>query len=119
MDIEKFREYCLSKPCVTEDFPFDEDLLTFRICNKIFACISMSNPELAVMKCDPEKALELREQYSSIEGAFHWNKKFWNQIRFNSDANDKLIFSLVDHSYDEVVKKLTKKEKSQIMGSDS
>ena len=111
MDIEKFREYCLSKPCVTEDFPFDEDLLTFRVCNKIFACIAMSNPELAVMKCDPERAVLLREQYSAIEGAFHWNKKFWNQIHFNSDAGDKLILELVDHSYDEVVKKLTKKER--------
>jgi len=111
MDIEKFREYCLSKPCVTEDFPFDEDLLTFRVCNKIFACIAMSNPELAVMKCAPERAVLLREQYSAIEGAFHWNKKFWNQIHFNSDAGDKLILELVDHSYDEVVKKLTKKER--------
>ena len=114
MDIEKFREYCLSKPCVTEDFPFDEDLLTFRVCNKIFACIAMSNPELAVMKCDPERALELREQYSAIEGAFHWNKKFWNQVHFNGDAGDKLILELVDHSYQEVVKKLTKKERESI-----
>ena len=111
MDIEKFREYCLSKPCVTEDFPFDEDLLTFRVCNKIFACIAMSNPEHAVMKCDPERAIILRERYSAIEGAFHWNKKYWNQIHFGSDAGDKLILELVDHSYDEVVKKLTKKER--------
>ena len=114
MDIEKFREYCLSKPCVTEDFPFDEDLLTFRICNKIFACIAMSNSELAVMKRDPERALELREQYSAVEGAFHWNKKFWNQVHFNGDAGDKLILELVDHSYQEVFKKLTKKERESI-----
>ena len=114
MDIEIFREYCLSKPCVTEDFPFDEDLLTFRVCNKIFACIAMSNPELAVMKCDPERAVLLREQYSAIEGAFHWNKKYWNQVHFNSDASDKLIFELVDHSYDEVVKKLSKKERETL-----
>ena len=66
----------------------------------------MSNPELAVMKCDPERALELRDQYSAIEGAFHWNKKFWNQIHFNSDCGDKLILELVNHSYQEVVKKL-------------
>ena len=74
----------------------------------------MSNPELAVMKCDPERAVLLREQYSAIEGAFHWNKKFWNQIHFNSDAGDKLILELVDHSYDEVVKKLTKKEREAL-----
>ena len=114
MNIEKFREYCLSLPQVTEDFPFDDDLLTFRVCNKIFACIAMSNPELAVMKCDPERALELRDQYSAIEGAFHWNKKFWNQIHFNSDCGDKLILELINHSYQEVVKKLPKKEREAL-----
>ncbi len=114
MNIEKFREYCLSKPHVTEDFPFDDDVLTFRICNKIFAVVSMSRPDMATMKCDPERAIDLREQFSAIEGAFHWNKKYWNQVHFNSDASDKLILELVDHSYDEVVKKLSKKEREEI-----
>lgn len=111
MNIEVFREYCLSLPNVTEDMPFDENVLVFRLHGKIFACVAMDNPGLATMKCDPEKAVELREQYSSIEGAFHWNKKFWNQIWFNQDADDKLIRSLVDHAYDEVYKKLPKRLK--------
>lgn len=115
MNIEEFREYCISKPCATEDMPFDDDMLVFRICNKIFACVSMSRPDMAYMKCDPERALDLREQYSAIEGAYHWNKKYWNQIHFNSDVPDKLILQLVDHSYDEVVKKLTKKEREGLV----
>ena len=72
MNIEEFREYCLSLPNVTEDMPFDENVLVFRLHGKIFACVAMDRPDLATMKCDPEKAIELREQYNSIEGAFHW-----------------------------------------------
>ncbi|MCQ2974234.1 MAG: MmcQ/YjbR family DNA-binding protein [Bacteroidales bacterium] len=109
MNIEKFREYCLSLPKVTEDFPFDEDLLVFRIHNKIFSAISMEKNNMAVMKCDPEKALDLREHYSAIEGAFHWNKKYWNQVHFNQDVSDTMIFELVSHSYNEVFNKLPKK----------
>ena len=104
MNIEEFREYCLSLPNVTEDMPFDENVLVFRLHGKIFACVAMDNPDPSTMKCDPEKALELREQYSSVEGAFHWNKKFWNQVWFNQDADDKLIRSLIDHASDEVYK---------------
>lgn len=114
MNIEKFREYCLSKPHVTEDFPFEEDVLAFRICHQMFAVVALNRPNMAIMKCDPERALDLREQYTAIEGAFHWNKKYWNQVQFNSDASDKLIFELVDHSYDEVVKKLTNKERESL-----
>lgn len=109
MNIEEFREYCLSLPLVTEDMPFDENVLVFRLHNKIFACVTMENPDMATMKCDSEKAIELREQYYSIEGAWHWNKKYWNQIHFNQDANDALIRELVQHAYDEVWKKLPKK----------
>ncbi len=69
------------------------------------------------MKCDPERAVNLREQYSAIEGAFHWNKKFWNQIQFNSGVSDKLILELVHHAYDEVVKKLPKKERETLLKS--
>ena len=111
MNIEEFREYCLSLPNVTEDMPFDENVLVFRLHGKIFACVAMDRPDLATMKCNPEKAIELREQYNSIEGAFHWNKKFWNQVWFNRYADDTLIRSLVDHAYDEVYKKLPKKLK--------
>lgn len=109
MNIEDFREYCLSLPKVTEDMPFGEDVLVFRLHNKIFACVNMVQHDMAAMKCDPEKAIELRERYPSIEGAFHWNKKFWNQVRFNKEVSDKMIKELVDHAYNEIWKSLPKK----------
>ncbi|MCQ2279599.1 MAG: MmcQ/YjbR family DNA-binding protein [Bacteroidales bacterium] len=111
MDIESFREYCLSLPHATEDMPFDDTVVVFRIKGKIFACICLDKPDFATMKCDPERATELREQYSSIEGAWHWNKKYWNQVTFRGDVSDELFRSLVRHAYNEVNKKLPKKER--------
>lgn len=109
MNIESFRAYCLSLPLVTEDFPFDDTVLVFRIHNKIFACVTMDNPDLAVMKCDPERAIDLRERYGSIEEAWHWNKKYWNQVWFRGDVPDSLFRALTDHAYCEVWRKLPKR----------
>lgn len=111
MNIESFREYCLSLPCVTEDMPFDDTVLVFRLKGKIFACVGLDRPDIVTMKCDPEKAVELREQYSCIEGAFHWNKKFWNQVRLNGDVDDGLLCRLIDHAWDEVNNRLPKKDR--------
>lgn len=111
MNIETVREYCLSMPLATEDFPFDETTLVIRVMNKIFACIDLEKPEWVTLKCNPEYAMELRELHPEIEGAWHWNKKFWNQINLYGLLDDELIKSLVRHSYSEVVKKLSKKEK--------
>lgn len=115
MNIERIREYCLDKPQATEDFPFDDTTLVFRVMNKIFACISLDDSDWFCLKCDPEFAQELRERYSGITGAFHWNKKYWNQIDItHGDVPDSLIFQLIDHSYDEVVKKLPKKLRREL-----
>ncbi len=114
MDIELFREHCLSLPQVTEDFPFDETLLAFRVKNHIFACIGLDHPQLATMKCDPEYAMELRDHYQAVEPAFHWNKKYWNQVWFDRDADDNMICGLVNHSYREVLKKLPKRERAEL-----
>lgn len=111
MNIETVREYCLSMPLATEDFPFDETTLVIRVMNKIFACIDLEKPEWVTLKCEPEYALELREHHSEIEGAWHWNKKYWNQINLYGSLDDELIKSMVRHSCSEVVKKLSKKEK--------
>lgn len=108
MDIETAREYCLSLPMTTEDMAFGEDCLLFRVCNKIFACLSLARADCFVVKCNPEYALELRERYTEIEPAWHWNKKYWNQLNLNGSLRNDLIFSLVRHSYSEVVKKLPK-----------
>lgn len=112
MNIEDIRHYCLSKVSSSEDFPFDDTTLVFRVRHKIFAMISLDNSEWFVLKCNPDYAIELRDRYSSITPAFHMNKKHWNQINiYQNELADELIYNLINHSYDEVVKKLPKKER--------
>ncbi|MDD2637247.1 MAG: MmcQ/YjbR family DNA-binding protein [Bacteroidales bacterium] len=105
------RIYCLSKIAVTECFPFDAETLVFKVANKMFALSALEKPANIILKCDPERALQLRETYSEIEGAHHMNKKMWNQIALQGNVPDKLIIELIDHSYDLVVSKLPKKHR--------
>ena len=112
MNIEQFREYCLLKKGVTECFPFDEHTLVFKVLNKMFALVPLEANEFKVnLKCNPERSVELRDQYSNIIGAFHMNKLHWNSITVNQQIPVKLFVELVDHSYDLVVAKMTKKDK--------
>jgi predicted DNA-binding protein (MmcQ/YjbR family) len=113
MNIESVREYCLSLPMTTEDMAFGDDYLLLRVCNKIFACFSLEREENLTLKCDPDYAIELRDRYSDIEPAWHWNKKYWNQLRLQSRLSDDLVKDLIRHSYSEAVKKLTKKVKTE------
>lgn len=113
MNVETIREYCLNKKGVTESFPFDEVSLVMKVMNKMFALIDLEEANSISLKCDPEKAISLREHYSGIEGAYHFNKKYWNSVCLNSDIDDRLIKELVDHSYDEVIKKFTKKLRAE------
>lgn len=111
MDIESIREYCIRKKAVTECFPFDEYNLVFKVVDRMFALINLENPDRIFLKCEPEYAIELRDRYNGIEGAFHFNKKHWNQVHLESDVSDSLIKELIDHSYNEVIKKFTRKQK--------
>lgn len=113
MNVEIAREYCLSKKGVTECFPFDDTSLVMKVMDKMFALIDLEAARTISLKCDPEKAIELREHYSGIEGAYHFNKKYWNSVLFDSDVDDKLVEELIDHSYHEVIKKFTKKLKAE------
>ena len=113
MDIESIREYCLQKSCSTEEFPFDETTLVFKVAGKMFACMPLERPDMLTLKCNAEYALELREQHSAIEPAWHFNKKYWNQHRI-SELDDRLLMHLIDHSYDEVLKKLPRKLREEI-----
>lgn len=113
MNVESAREYCLSKKATTECLPFDEYSLVLKVMDKMFALIDLEGANSISVKCDPEYAIELRERYSAIEGAYHFNKKYWNQIHFDSDADDRLIEKLIDHSYEEVLKKFTKKLRTE------
>lgn len=109
MNIEEVRDYCLSLPMVTEDLAFGDEHLLFRIMNKIFACVSFELQDYVTMKCDPELAVEIRDLYTEIKPAWHWNKKYWNQVNIRGNLSQDFIKSLIRHSYSEVVKKLPKK----------
>lgn len=107
MDIESIRSYCLLKDMVSEEFPFDDTTLVFKVAGKMFACLPLDKPDMLTLKCDADYAIELRDRYSAIEPAWHFNKKYWNQHHISA-LDDKLLMSLIDHSYAEVVKKLSK-----------
>lgn len=111
MNIEQFREHCLALPYATEDMPFDDTVVVFRLKGKIFGAIILDRPNIVVLKCDPVHAIELRERYSEIDGAYHWNKKYWNQIDLNGIVPDELIIELCQHAYAEVNNKLPKKDR--------
>ncbi|MCM1034214.1 MAG: MmcQ/YjbR family DNA-binding protein [Paludibacter sp.] len=111
MNIEYLRDYILAQKAVTEDNAFGLDFINFRLCNKIFACLNLERPEQVTLKCDADYALELRDQYQGITGAWHWNKKYWNDVRFDADVSDELVLKLVQHAMDEVLKKLPKKDR--------
>lgn len=101
MDIESIREYCLSKPGVEETFPFGPDTLVFKIKNKVFLLISLDAQPLRFnVKCDPEYALDLREEYpDTILPGYHMNKKHWNTIVVNGVLSKKLLMKMIDDSY--------------------
>ncbi len=109
MNIEEIREYCIAKEFVEETFPFDQDTLVFKVMGKMFLLISLNESNHFNVKCDPEYAIELRERYSEIIHGWHMNKKLWNTVYTDGSLTRKLLMELIDHSYDEVVKKLPKK----------
>lgn len=114
MDIESFRLYCLSKKGVVEEFPFDESTLAFKVMGKIFAITDLEQFESVNLKCDPEKAVELRERYEGVRPGYHMNKKHWNTVLNHTDVNDKVFKELIDHSFDLVVNSLPKKMKEEL-----
>ncbi len=114
MNIESFREYCLSKNGVREEFPFDNNTLVFKVAGKIFALADVDTFTGINLKVDPEHGVELREKYTSIETAFHMNKKHWITVHMDGLAPDSLVRTLIDDSYDLVVQKLTKSQKLTI-----
>ena len=107
MNIESFFEYCHSLHTdVTEDFPFDQTTLVFKINGKIFAMTDVDDFDGGVnLKCDPDRAIELRESYSGIVPGYHANKKHWNTIYPNQDIPESLFKELIEHSFQLVLKK--------------
>ncbi len=119
MNIEEFRDYCLSKKGVTESFPFDEQTLVFKVMGKMFALSGLEHqPAKANLKCDPERSVQLRSEYDGlINPGYHMSKLHWNTVELEMNLPKDLVLDLIDHSYDLVVKGLTKKLKDQLVKS--
>lgn len=110
MNIEHLRDYCLSLPDVTEEFPFGGETLVYKVKGKIFMLCGMDSEPLQFnVKCDPDRALELREQYPAIIPGYHMNKKHWNSVIIDGSLSYALVRELIKHSYDLVWKSLPKK----------
>ena len=114
MNIETFRDFCLTLPHTTEDMPFGEDFLVFRIANRIFALINLNRVPMSVsLKCEPERTVELREQYpDKIVAGYHLNKKHWNTVLLES-LPEVLIKEMVQHSYDQVLAKYQRRKEKR------
>ena len=116
MNIDQIREYCLKKKGVTEEFPFDEDTLVFKVAGKIFLLASLESIPLQInLKCEPEKAINLREEYESVQPGYHMNKKHWNSIIIDGTVPSQKLFEWIDDSYNLVVAGLNKSDKEAIM----
>ncbi|MDX2249943.1 MAG: MmcQ/YjbR family DNA-binding protein [Bacteroidia bacterium] len=115
MNIEILRNYCLSLKGVTESFPFGEDTLVYKVMGKIFAITGLDNPTTVNLKCRPEYAIELREDYpEAIFPGYHMNKKHWNTVSIIDNLPDSFIFSLIDHSYELVIAGLPAKIREEL-----
>ena len=117
MNIEEFRDYCLAKPGVTEEMPFGPDTLVFKVGAKIFALTDINTFASINLKCEPIKALQLREDYNDIKPGYHMNKKHWNTVMINGQISYSLLMELIDHSYNLVYAGLSKSEKFKMLNN--
>jgi predicted DNA-binding protein (MmcQ/YjbR family) len=114
LNIEGFQKYCLSKKGVTEEFPFDNHTLVFKVMGKMFALTNVEEFDGINLKCEPELAAQLREEYPSVQPGFHMNKKHWNTIVMDGSVGDKLLRQWIDHSYALVVSSLPKRDQEAL-----
>lgn len=106
MNIEMIRNYCLTKENVTETLPFGPEILVFKVEGKIFLLLPLDSIPLSInVKCNPEKAIELREKYECVQPGYHMNKKHWNTIILEDYLSQSEIFEWINDSYNLVVKK--------------
>lgn len=116
MNIEELREYCMAKKHVTESFPFDNETLVFKVMNKMFALTGINNSPLTVnLKCDPENAVALREEYSCVLPGYHMNKQHWNTVVIDGSVDDRLVMQWIDDSYNLIVASLPKRVQAQMI----
>jgi predicted DNA-binding protein (MmcQ/YjbR family) len=111
LNIESFRSHCLSKKGVTEEFPFGENTLVYKVMGKMFALTDLELFDSINLKCDPESSVQLREQYASVLPGYHMNKRHWITVLMDGSIPDKLLKQWIDHSYELVTATLTKSQK--------
>ncbi len=115
MNYEDLRDYCMSLKGVTESFPFDEFSLVMKVQGKMFALLPLDNPETQIaLKCDPERAIALREEFEAITPAYHFNKKHWNSVFVHPQISREFMCELIRHSYNLVVAGLPKTLKEDL-----
>lgn len=115
MQVDTFRDYCLGKAGVIEDTPFGEEHLVFKVGGKMFALLSLDEvPSSANLKCDPDRALELRDRYEEVQPGYHMNKKHWNTVEISGGIPETELRKMIDHSYDLVVGGLPKAKRSSL-----
>ena len=115
MNLETFREYCLAKPGAEETTPFGPDNLVFKVAGKMFALAGLDEvPARANLKCDPDRALELRDRYEQVQAGYHMNKKHWNTVELGGEIPAAEVRKMIDHSYELVVQSLPKAQRAQL-----
>ncbi len=115
LDLDTLRAYCLTKRGTTAEYPFDESTLVFKVLGKIFLLTGENNGPLNInLKCDPEDAQALRKQHAAIIPGYHMNKQHWNTLILDGSLAPELVFELIDHSYDMVVKKMKKADRERL-----
>ncbi len=115
MDMEQLQEYCMAKPGAEETLPFGPDTLVYKVAGKVFLLAGLdASPLQFNAKCDPEKAIELREQYACVLPGYHMNKKHWNTIVVDGSVSDRLLKQWIDHSYELVFNSLPKNARDQL-----
>ena len=116
MTIDAVRAYCLAKPEAVEDMPFGEDTLVFKVGGKMFGLMNLMRLPLSVnLKCDPERAVELRERYAAVQPGYHMNKRHWNTVVLDGSLSGRDVRDLIDHSYDLIVRSLKKADRDRIL----
>ena len=115
MDIEQLQAYCLAKKGAEETLPFGPDTLVYKVAGKVFLLTGLATEVFSFnVKCDPDLALELREQYDCVKPGYHMNKKHWNTVVVDGSVPVKQLKEWIDHSYDLVVASLSKKERGNL-----
>jgi predicted DNA-binding protein (MmcQ/YjbR family) len=116
MDIEMLRDYCLAKKDVEEGFPFGETVLVFKVKGKVFLLARLETPTLEFnVKCDPEKAIEWREQFAAVQPGYHMNKRLWNTVTMDGSIPTRIVREMIDDSYTLVVRSLPKKDQKDLL----